>query len=69
MNSKLKFLTSEDYYLLWEKGKLLTDRKNKIILPENHSSEAIYLLRKGIKLQSDPNPKSLFGLLNRLLPR
>jgi len=47
MNSKLKFLTSDDYNLLWEKGKIVTYQKNEVILPENHASEAIYLLRKG----------------------
>jgi extracellular factor (EF) 3-hydroxypalmitic acid methyl ester biosynthesis protein len=47
MNSKLKFLTSDDYNLLWEKGKIVTYQKNEVILPENHPSEAIYLLRKG----------------------
>ncbi len=47
MNSKLRFLTSEDYSLLWEKGKIVTYQKNEVILPENHPCEAIYLLRKG----------------------
>ncbi|MBE9166263.1 cyclic nucleotide-binding domain-containing protein [Pleurocapsales cyanobacterium LEGE 06147] len=77
MNSKFKFLTSDDYNLLWEKGKIVTYHKNEVILPENHPSQVIYLLRKGsVRVERSAsgrgvaiaclNPGDIFGEMSLL---
>ena len=48
MESKLKFLTTEDFYLLREKAKVATYQKNEIIIKEGTSPQSIYVLQKGI---------------------
>jgi CRP-like cAMP-binding protein len=47
MDSKLKFLTDEDYQLFLEKAKVATYPKNATILEEGVLSPAIYILCKG----------------------
>jgi CRP-like cAMP-binding protein len=47
MESKLKFLTDDDYNLLWEKAKIAIFQKNEVILSEGCYPQGIYLLRKG----------------------
>lgn len=48
MDSKLKFLTTEDYNVLLEKAKITTYSKNEVILQEGRLSESIYMVRKGL---------------------
>lgn len=48
MDSKLKYLTTEDYNLLLEKAQIATYRQHEVILKEGRPSQAIYLIRKGI---------------------
>lgn len=48
MDSKLKYITTEDYNVLLEKAQVATYRKHEVILKEGRLSEAIYLLRKGV---------------------
>jgi CRP-like cAMP-binding protein len=47
MLTSLKFLTEEDYHLLWSKAEIASYQKNEIILAEGCFSEAIYLVRQG----------------------
>lgn len=48
MDSKLKYLTTEDYHLLWDKAQIVTYKQHEVILKEGRLSDAIYLLRKGL---------------------
>ena len=48
MESKLKFLTTEDYNLLREKAKVAVYEKDEIIVREGESPQRIYLLQKGM---------------------
>ena len=48
MDSKLKFLTTEDYNLLLEKSTVATYGKNEIILQEGRLCDSIYMVRKGL---------------------
>ncbi|MCC0175530.1 cyclic nucleotide-binding domain-containing protein [Waterburya agarophytonicola K14] len=48
MNSKLKYLTAEDYNILLEKAQVATYQQRETILKEGRLSGAIYLVRKGI---------------------
>ncbi|MEM8675299.1 MAG: cyclic nucleotide-binding domain-containing protein [Cyanobacteria bacterium P01_G01_bin.67] len=48
MDSKLKYLTTEDYHLLWEQAQVATYKQHEVILKEGRLSQAIYLLRKGM---------------------
>jgi extracellular factor (EF) 3-hydroxypalmitic acid methyl ester biosynthesis protein len=48
MNSKLKYLTTEDYDVLMEKAQVATYQQREVILKEGRLSSAIYLIRKGI---------------------
>jgi extracellular factor (EF) 3-hydroxypalmitic acid methyl ester biosynthesis protein len=48
MESKLKFLTTEDYNLLREKAKVAVYPKHDIIVKEGSSPQRIYILQKGI---------------------
>ena len=48
MDSRLKYLTIEDYSVLLEKAQIATYKQHEVILQEGRMSEAIYLLRKGI---------------------
>ena len=48
MESKLKFLTTEDFFLLREKAKVATFQKNEIIIKEGASPQSIYVLQKGV---------------------
>ena len=48
MDSKLKYLTSEDYNVLLEKATVSIYQTNEVILQEGRLSEEIYLVRKGI---------------------
>ena len=48
MDSKLKYLTTEDYQILWSKAQVATYKTHEVILKEGRLSEAIYLVRKGI---------------------
>ena len=48
MNSKLKYLTTEDYNVLLEKAQVATYQQREVILKEGRLSQAIYLVRKGI---------------------
>ena len=48
MDSKLKFLTTEDYDLLLEKSRVVTYQNNEVILKEGRLSEALYMVRKGL---------------------
>ena len=48
MDSKLKYLTLEDYSVLLEKAKIVTYKQHDVILKEGRSSQAIYLVRKGM---------------------
>ena len=48
MDSKLKYLTTEDYDVLLEKAQIATYKQHEIILQEGRLSEAIYLVRKGL---------------------
>lgn len=47
MESKLKFLTTEDYNILREKAKVAVYQKNDIIVKEGASPQRIYILQKG----------------------
>ncbi len=47
MDSKLKYLTSEDYQILWSKAQVVTYKQHEVILKEGRLSQAIYLVRKG----------------------
>ena len=48
MNSKLKYLTTEDYNVLLEKAQVATYQQREVIVKEGRLSGAIYLVRKGI---------------------
>ena len=48
MDSRLKYLTIEDYSILLEKAQIATYKQHDVILKEGRLSEAIYLLRKGM---------------------
>lgn len=48
MDSKLKYLTTEDYQILWSKAQVATYKPHEVILKEGRLSQAIYLVRKGI---------------------
>lgn len=48
MDSRLKYLTIEDYNVLLEQAQTATYKQHEVILKEGRLSEAIYLLRKGI---------------------
>ena len=48
MENKLKFLTVEDYNLLFEKAQIETYDKNTILLKEGCACGSIYILRRGI---------------------
>jgi extracellular factor (EF) 3-hydroxypalmitic acid methyl ester biosynthesis protein len=48
MNSRLKYLTIEDYGVLLEKAQVATYKQHEVILQEGRMSEAIYLVRKGM---------------------
>ncbi len=48
MDSKLKYLTAEDYDVLLEKAQVATYQKYDVIIQEGRLSEAIYLVRKGM---------------------
>jgi len=48
MDSRLKYLTIEDYNLLLEKARLAEYKQHDVILQEGRLSEAIFLLRKGV---------------------
>ena len=48
MNSKLKYLTTEDYNVLLEKAQIASYRQHETILKEGRLSQAIYLVRKGL---------------------
>ena len=48
MDSKLKYLTLEDYGILLEKAQIATYQQHDVILKEGRLSQAIYLVRKGI---------------------
>ena len=48
MNSKLKYLTTEDYNVLMEKAQVATYQQREVIVQEGRLSQAIYLVRKGM---------------------
>lgn len=48
MDSKLKYLTTEDYNILLEKARLATYQQHDVILKEGRLSQAIYIVRKGM---------------------
>lgn len=48
MDSKLKYLTTEDYEILWSKAQVANYRQHDVILKEGRLSQAIYLVRKGV---------------------
>ena len=48
MNSKLKYITTQDYNILLEKARVATYQQNEVILKEGRLSGAIYLIQKGI---------------------
>ncbi|MEM8720886.1 MAG: cyclic nucleotide-binding domain-containing protein [Cyanobacteria bacterium P01_G01_bin.39] len=48
MDSKLKYLTTEDYHLFWSQAQVVTYKQHEVILQEGRLSQAIYLLRKGL---------------------
>ena len=48
MDSRLKYLTIEDYEVLLKKARQASYEQHDVILKEGHLSEAIYLVRKGI---------------------
>ena len=48
MDSRLKYLTIEDYEVLLKKARQASYQQHDVILKEGRLSEAIYLLRKGI---------------------
>ena len=48
MNSKLKYLTTEDYSILLEKAEVATYQQREVIIKEGRLSGAIYLVRKGM---------------------
>ncbi len=48
MNSKLKYLTTEDYNVLLEKAQVATYKQREVIIKEGRLSQAIYLVHKGI---------------------
>lgn len=48
MDSKLKYLTTEDYNVLLEKAEIATYKQHEVILKEGRQSQKIYLVRKGI---------------------
>lgn len=47
MDSRLKYLTIEDYSILLEQAQVATYNKHEVILKEGRLSQAIYLVRKG----------------------
>lgn len=48
MDSRLKYLTIEDYNVLLEKSQIVTYQQHEVILKEGRLSAGIYLLRQGI---------------------
>ncbi len=48
MDSKLKYLTAEDYHILWSKAQFVIYKQHEVILKEGRLSQAIYLVRKGM---------------------
>ena len=48
MDSRLKYLTLEDYNVLLEKAQVATYKQHDVILKEGRLSEAIYLVRRGV---------------------
>ena len=48
MDSKLKFLTSDDFNVLLEKAQVATYKQHEVILKEGRLSQSIYLVRKGL---------------------
>ncbi|MEL7076477.1 MAG: cyclic nucleotide-binding domain-containing protein [Cyanobacteria bacterium J06643_13] len=48
MDSRLKYLTIEDYSVLLEQAQTATYKQHEVILKEGRLSDAIYLVRKGI---------------------
>ena len=48
MDSKLKFLTTEDYNVLLEKAQVATYKQHEVILKEGRLSQSIYIVRKGL---------------------
>ena len=48
MDSKLKYLTSEDYSLLLEQAEVAIYKKDEIILQEGYICESIYILKRGL---------------------
>lgn len=48
MDSKLKYLTTEDYNVLLEKAEIATYRQHEVILKEGRLSQSVYLIRKGL---------------------
>ena len=53
MDSKLKYLTTEDYQILWSKAQVTSYKQHEVILREGRLSQAIYLVRKGtVRIES-----------------
>jgi len=48
MDSKLKYLTTEDYNVLLEKAQVASYKQHDVIIKEGRLSQAIYLVRKGM---------------------
>ena len=48
MDSRLKYLTIEDYEVLLKKARIASYEQHDVIIKEGRLSEAIYLIRKGI---------------------
>ena len=48
MNSRLKYLTTEDYNILIDKAKIAIYRQHDVILKEGRLSQSVYLIRKGM---------------------
>ena len=48
MDSKLKYLTNEDYSLLLEQAEVAIYKKDKIILQEGCICDSIYILKRGL---------------------
>ena len=48
MDSKLQYLTTEDYNILLEKAEVASYKQHDVIIKEGRLSQAIYLVRKGM---------------------
>ena len=48
MDSRLKYLTIEDYGILLEEAQIVSYKQHEVILQEGRLAEAIYLVRKGV---------------------